>query len=297
MLNIDERTARAALTYLANPCDIDVYDRIQSEGAETAALDLAGRRGLPIPDLESTLQQVTQKHGLIGARFMIPSDPDWPAQLNDLPGAQAPYGLWVAGDASLNLMMDGVTKRSVAIVGARAATSYGEHVAHQFASEMHRHSVRVISGGAYGVDAAAHRGALASGGQTILVSAASLGRTYPAGHVDLFARIGRAEGCAIVTEAFPGTAPTRYRFLARNRIIAALSRGVVVVEAGQRSGSMNTVNHASRIGRPVGAVPGPITSAASTGTNELIRGGVVRAILNTADIVGMVNGAKALTYG
>lgn len=297
MLDIDERTARAALTYLANPCDLDVDAKIRSEGAEAAALDLAGRLGLPIPDLEKTLQDTARKHNLIGVRFLIPSDPDWPAQLNDLPGPQVPYGLWAAGDASLNLIMDGATKRSVAIVGARAATSYGEHIAHQFASELHRHSIRVISGGAYGIDGAAHRGALASGGQTVIVSAASLGRTYPAGHLDLFARVGREEGCAIVTEAFPGTAPTKYRFLARNRIIAALSRGVVVVEAGHRSGSMNTVSHASRIGRPVGVVPGPITSAASSGTNQLLRGGTVRTILETADIAGMVDGSHPLTYG
>ncbi|GAA1691666.1 hypothetical protein GCM10009808_05820 [Microbacterium sediminicola] len=157
----------------------------------------------------------------------------------------------------------------VSIVGARAATEYGEHVAGQLASGLGGHGVAVVSGAAYGIDGAAHRGALAAGGMTIALLAGGVDRPYPSGHSDLIERI--CAGGAVMSEVPPGTAPTKWRFLARNRMIAALGQATVVVEAGWRSGSLNTAHHAATLGRPLGAVPGPVTSAASAGCHRLLR--------------------------
>jgi DNA processing protein len=159
--------------------------------------------------------------------------------------------------------------RAVAVVGARAATSYGEHVAAEFSYSLARADVTIVSGGAYGIDAAAHRGALAAGGQSVLVSAAGLDRPYPTGNAELFRRV--AESGLLVSESPPGTAPHRHRFLTRNRLIAAFAAGTVVVEAARRSGAANTAAHCLAMGRVVMAVPGPVTSAMSAGCHALLR--------------------------
>lgn len=154
------------------------------------------------------------------------------------------------------------------MVGARAATAYGEHVAADLGYGMARHDVTVVSGGAFGIDAAAHRGALAAGGRTVLVSAGGLDRAYPLAHAGLFEQVA-SEGL-LISESPPGAAPHRHRFLSRNRIIAALSTGTVVIEAARRSGALNTAAHCVALGRPLMAVPGPVTSALSAGCHDLL---------------------------
>ncbi|MBS1905369.1 MAG: DNA-protecting protein DprA [Actinobacteria bacterium] len=211
----------------------------------------------------------------IGARLLLPADPEWPASLGDL-AAHAPLGLWLRGDPAA------LSGPGVAIVGARAASSYGEHVAGEFAGELAAEGRVVFSGGAYGVDGTAHRAALRAGGRTVAVLAGGVDRPYPSGHASLFERI--VAGGALVSEVACGAAPTKWRFLARNRLISALSDATVVVEAGQRSGSLNTAGHAASLGRPLGAVPGPITSTTSAGCHRLLRDYDARCVTSVAEV-------------
>jgi DNA processing protein len=173
-----------------------------------------------------------------------------------------------------------VVDRSVALVGSRASTAYGEHVAGDLAHRLGERGWTVVSGGAYGIDAAAHRGALAAGAPTVAVLACGVDRVYPSGNGALLERI--AQDGLVVSEWPPGAAPHRHRFLVRNRLIAALTRGTVVVEAAARSGARATARRASRLGRPVMAVPGPVTSAMSVGCHELVRDRELGAVLVTS---------------
>jgi DNA processing protein len=157
----------------------------------------------------------------------------------------------------------------MSLVGARAATGYGEHVAMEASAGLVDRGFAIVSGAAYGIDGMAHRAALASSGTTVAVLAGGLDRFYPSGHEALLTRI--VESGLVLSEVPPGTPPTKWRFLQRNRLIAALSCATVVLEAGWRSGSLNTAGHAAALGRPLGAVPGPVTSAASAGCHRLIR--------------------------
>lgn len=207
-------------------------------------------------------------------------DPEWPASFEDL-GRAAPHVLYVKGKLSWP------KAHNVSIVGARAATGYGEHVALELASDLARDHT-IVSGAAYGIDGTAHRGALAAGGSTIAFLAGGVDRPYPSGHAHLIARI--AEAGAVVSEVPPGSAPTKWRFLQRNRLIAAASEASIVVEAGFRSGSLNEAGHAQALGRPVGAVPGPITSAASAGCHRLIAE-LGATLVTSADEVRALTGA------
>jgi DNA processing protein len=180
--------------------------------------------------------------------------------------AVPPLALWVAGDVALDTAAD----RGVAVVGARAATSYGEHHAAEMSYGLATRGVPVFSGAAYGIDGAAHRGTLAADGVTVAVLGCAVDAGYPAGHVGLLNRIVR-NGGAVVSEYPPGTPPARHRFLVRNRLIAALTEGTLVVEAGRRSGARNTASTAGALGKVVMAVPGPISSAMSVGCHDLIR--------------------------
>ncbi len=212
----------------------------------------------------------------MGGRLITPDDDEWPLlrfralgvgkdrkRSNDHP----PLVLWASGPVRL----DEVTERAAAIVGTRAATAYGEHVTADLAAGLVEREVTVVSGGAYGIDGAAHRAALACEGMTVAIVAGGIDNPYPAGHSALFHRI--RQGCLLVSEYPPGVAPGRLRFLTRNRLVAALSGATVVVEAGLRSGAANTAGWAKLLGRSVCAVPGPVTSAASAGCHVLLRSG------------------------
>jgi DNA processing protein len=212
-----------------------------------------------------------------GVRIVTRADAEWPGQLDDL-AEHAPLCLWVRGDPSRLQRLD----PAVALVGARAATSYGEHVALELSADLAGSGTPVVSGGAYGIDGAAHRAANAVGGLTVALLAGGADRAYPVGHTQLLGQI--AETGAVVSEVPCGSAPTKWRFLQRNRLIAALTSATVVVEAGWRSGSLNTAGHAATLGRPVGAVPGPITSAASAGTHRLLREFGAQCITSAEDI-------------
>lgn len=213
-------------------------------------------------------------------RVIRPGDPEWPIGLLSL-GENMPEQLWAIGKPL-------VQEVSLAIVGARASTSYGNHVTHELVNGLGP-DVTIVSGAAYGIDAEAHRSALSQGGTTIAYLAGGVDRPYPAGHRDLIGRI--AENGTILSEAAPGEAPTKWRFLQRNRLIAAHSQGMVVVEAGWRSGSLNAAAHATDLGRPLMAVPGPITSVASAGCHRLIAERTASLVTSAEDIRHIMRGA------
>ncbi|MFE9358019.1 DNA-processing protein DprA [Streptomyces olivaceoviridis] len=215
-----------------------------------------------------------------GARFVRPGDAEWPRQLDDL-GDARPLGLWVRGRPNLRMW----ALRSVAVVGARACTEYGAHAAATLASGLAERGWVVVSGGAYGIDGAAHRGALATHGATVAVLACGVDQPYPRGHAALIARI--AEQGLVVGELPPGDHPTPSRFILRNRVIAALTRGTVVVEAACRSGSLATARAAQRLGRFTMGVPGPVTSALSAGVHELLRGEAT-LVTDAAEVIELV---------
>lgn len=304
-----ERFARAAWTGLAEPGDrhaglvmaalgaarsLDLV--VADVDAATLAHEVARRSDLepdpddwadalkrwrPRADPNAALLAVRQA-ARFGMRLLVPGDDDWPARLDDLQ-THAPFALWARGDVSRLSALE----RSVALVGARAATGYGEHVTIELASGLVDRGFAIVSGAAYGIDGAAHRAALASRGITVAVLAGGLDRFYPSGHEQLLTRI--IDRGVILSEVPPGTTPTKWRFLQRNRLIAALSDATVVVEAGWRSGSLNTAGHAATLGRPLGAVPGPVTSAASSGCHRLLRE-YAAVCVTTADEVAELAG-------
>jgi DNA processing protein len=225
-----------------------------------------------------------------GGRLITPDQDEWPTlaftafgggAVVSKPQGRAPLVLWALGPARL----DETAERAAAVVGTRAATSYGEQVAADLAAGLAEHDVAVVSGGAYGIDGAAHRAALAADGVTVGVLAGGLDIPYPAGHSALLHRIG-GDGL-LVTEYPPGVRPARHRFLTRNRLVAAFAGAAVVVEAGLRSGAANTAAWARVLGRVVGAVPGPVTSSASTGCHALLRAGA-EVITRAEDIIEVV---------
>ncbi|KTR93459.1 DNA-binding protein [Microbacterium testaceum] len=223
----------------------------------------------------------------VGARLVVPGDPAWPSRVDDL-GVHAPVALWVRGRA------EDQNAPAVAIVGARAATAYGEGVTADLSADLGASGVTIVSGAAYGIDGAAHRAALSTGARTVAFLAGGVDRPYPRGHEGLLGRI--ASTGAVWSETPCGTRPTKWRFLSRNRLIAAMADAVVVVEAGWRSGSLNTAAHAATLGRELGAVPGPITSAASAGCHRILReyGGVcVTSAKDVLEMLGCAPGPEA----
>ena len=224
-----------------------------------------------------------------GGRLITPDGDEWPLAFAAFGGAAAtlrprggpPLVLWALGPARL----DEAAHRAAAVVGTRAATAYGEHVAADLAAGLVERDVAVVSGGAYGIDGAAHRAALAADGITIAVLAGGLDVPYPAGHSALLHRIGQRG--LLFTEYPPGVRPARHRFLTRNRLVAAAAGAAVVVEAGLRSGAANTAAWARALGRVVAAVPGPVTSSASAGCHALLRDGA-ELVTRADDIVELV---------
>lgn len=293
----DERTARMLLAAVCEPGDGTTGRLLVKVGA-VEVLDLAtpsspvrGVDGAELtrwrrhvdPRLRSDdLSRVLSETERLGLDVLVPGDRAWPRELADLQD-QAPVALWARGNSGLLATPE---RMRVGIVGARAATAYGEHVAGELAADLSNGERVVVSGGAYGIDATAHRAALAVGRPTIAILAGGLDRYYPAGNQELLERVGK-DGL-LVSEAAPGAAPSRSRFLQRNRLLAAVSEGVVVVEAGYRSRALNTASRAARLGRPVGAVPGPVTSAASAGCHRLLREGIAGVITNAEDVTRML---------
>ena len=292
-----ERMARIALSMIAEPNDPTTgYVLARHGGVETLRLIesddevpglaradvLMWRERLAVRITPGLLDQMAQtERQAFGT--LIPADKEWPASLNDL-GERAPYLLWTRGASSF--LTTALSDRAT-ITGSRAATSYGEHVAGELATGLADEERVVVSGGAYGIEGAAHKSVLAANGQTIAILAGGLDRPYPAGHSELLNQIGDVG--LLVSELPPGTAPTRHRFLARNRLLAALSGATVIPEASPRSGSMTTVIAARELGRGVGAVPGPVTSAASAGPNELIKQGLASLVTHTGNVIDLLD--------
>lgn len=275
------RIARAYLLGVAEP-PAEALTRLVAEHGPVVAASLVREQRVPA----AVAAETQARHRLdraeadlaagaaLGARLVTPEDEEWPywslvafgpAGVRGEAGAVPPLALWVRGPARL----DELTERAVAVVGARAATGYGEHVATELGYGLADGGWTVVSGAAYGIDGAAHRGALAADGDTLAVLACGVDCCYPSGHASLLGRI--ADHGAVVSEYPLGTPPARHRFLVRNRLIAVLSQGTVVVEAGARSGARNTASNAGALGRVVMAVPGPVTSAQSVGCHELLR--------------------------
>lgn len=288
-----QRLAAAYLSRVAEPGSVPLWMFVQRYGYPAAAA--AVRAGTVPPEVAACTE--ARRHSdpevdLAAAernqiRLLTPDDEEWPhfafaalvrcaerRAAHWQAGRQArptrgelipPLALWVRGAGSLRT----VGVRAIAVVGSRAATGYGERLATDFSYHLARQRVVVVSGGAYGIDAAAHRGALAADGISVLVSAGGLDRPYPSGNQGLYERT--AERGLLVSERPPGSAPHRQRFLSRNRIIAALGAATLVVEAGVRSGALNSAGYARDLGRPVLAVPGPVTSAMSVGCHRLLQ--------------------------
>lgn len=283
------RLARIALTWLAEPGTRSVYELVASDGpvatlerlladdAPQSALRklVAARRSAGDP--RRIAEQALARAHRLGARLVVPEDEEWPQRVQDLTRLRLsatrkvdqetapPLCLWVRGPWPLAEALH----QSVAVVGARAATSYGDHVATELGYGLAERDWTVVSGGAFGVDAAAHRGALTAGGLTVAVLACGIDRPYPVGNTALFDRI--AETGLLISEWAPGAEPLRPRFLIRNRVIAAATLGTVLVEAAARSGATQTLRRALGVGRPAMVVPGPVTSAMSVGCHELLR--------------------------
>lgn len=233
--------------------------------------------------MERTLNVEAHMAATCGAWLVTPADPLWPPQLNDL-GPARPYGLWCRGDS--RHLLDVASAPSVALVGSRDPSIYGTEATTHLAAELARRGYTVISGGAMGIDIAAHRAALTQQGSdlpTIAFMAGGLDRLYPAQNSDALNMI--VDRGLIMSEVSVGNTPTRWRFLERNRLIAALARHTIVVEARWRSGALNTARHAMEIGRTLWAVPGQINSPNSVGTNRLLRDGLAQTLTEAADIL------------
>ncbi|MEU7582916.1 DNA-processing protein DprA [Streptomyces sp. NPDC041068] len=288
----EERLARAALTRVLEPGDavggrwlrevgaVEVLRRLRA--AEERLPGATARRWEGLRARAAGVRPERDLEGVrdAGGRFVCPGEPEWPSPLDDL-GDARPVGLWVRGRPSLRIW----ALRSVAVVGARACTEYGAQMAAGLAAGLAERGWVVVSGGAYGVDGAAHRGALGAGGATVAVLACGVDRAYPRGHAELIGRI--AEQGLVVGELPPGDHPTPSRFILRNRVIAALTRGTVVVEAAYRSGALATARSAQELGRFTMGVPGPATSGLSAGVHELLRGDGV-LVTDAAEVVELV---------
>jgi DNA processing protein len=295
---VDDPTARAwaYLSRVAEPPCAELAALVQCVGPVEAADRV--RRGLVDDDVA---RHTAARRGIDraaadlellagrGGRLITPDTGEWPllsfagfgGACGVRPRGGPPMVLWARGPARL----DEVTERAAAVVGTRASTGYGEQVTADLVAGLTERDVAVVSGGAYGIDGAAHRTALHCDGITVAVLAGGLDILYPAGHSALLHRIGQHG--LLFSEYPPGVRPARHRFLTRNRLVAAVAGAAVVVEAGLRSGAANTAAWARALGRVVGAVPGPVTSSASAGCHALLRHGA-ELVTRAEDIVEFV---------
>lgn len=307
---VAERFARATWTVIAEPGDGAAGALIAELGPSTALSLVLGTDHTSAKPTSSALasglerwkprlrsldvERALQLAARVGARLLAPAETGegasaWPDGVDDL-GVHVPVALWARGDpARLSGRLPGI-----ALVGARAATGYGEHVAGEIAAGLAERGHAIVSGAAYGIDGMAHRAALAADGLTIAFLAGGVDRFYPAGHDELLHRI--VERGIVLSELPCGAAPTKWRFLERNRLIAAASAATVVVEAGARSGSLNTAGHAATLGRPLGAVPGPVTSPTSAGCHRLLREYDAVCVTDAAEVAELIDGAGASSW-
>lgn len=314
-----QRLARAEILHIAEPADQYVHLSIHLLGPELTAELLSGRepigpkvfrlleeQGLDaiaqrqltqalqqritrwsrrVPKFSLTQELTTAEH--LNAWVVIPEDDDWPQQLSDL-GSSAPFALWGRGDRELLSQI--TLENSLAVVGSRDASSYGVSATTHLVGDLAARGRVVLSGGAFGIDAVAHRSALATSTAqlpTVALMACGVDRPYPKHNENLLHAI--IEHGLLLSEVPLGQSPTRWRFLQRNRIIAALSSVVVVVEARWRSGALNTAHHALEIGRELRAVPGQIFSPSSEGCHRLIQQGYAGLALSADSIEEAMN--------
>jgi DNA processing protein len=235
------------------------------------------KRRLNIVNIEKSLEVLES----LGGSALTPDSDLWPKGLLDL-GDSAPALLWLIGNRTV---LD--NPKTIAVVGSRIASAYGLEVTRDIVHSAVSKGYVVVSGGALGIDAKAHLSTLECNGQTIAVMAGGLDRLYPPRNLELFEQIKHAG--LLVSEMPPGAAPARWRFLQRNRLIAALGNATVVIEAGYRSGSINTAGHANELDRPVGAVPGPINSTRSAGCHRLIRERRAELVSTPSDLFELLN--------
>jgi len=287
----DERTARMGLAAANDAGDLNFIKLVRKEGP----CDLwdyirsgKGKTAIARRAVATDVDAIRRRTDGVGARFLIPGDEQWPTSVEDLAWSDPvggfggePLGLWVAGPVDLSSL-----GASVAMIGSRASTAYGEHVAADWAVGIAEKGHPIISGGAYGIDACAHRGAMAAGGTTVAVMAGGLAQFYPPGNSSLLENVRKTGG--VVSEYPPDHPPSRSRFLVRNRLIAALAAETLIVEGAVRSGAQNTVNWALSLGRPVLAVPGPVTSAMSATPHRLIRSGEAILVTCPDDVLAVV---------
>ena len=299
---VDDREARMLWSCVIEPAEAPAIVLVERMGARDAwqwlieqGERLSGGGAHEIPgrlrkcvarwhDRAKALEiaKLWQSVDTMAAEVIVPDDPQWPARLDDL-REERPLCLWVRGSADL----DTVLTMSVSVVGARAATNYGTGQAAKLASDLAAYGYGVNSGGAFGIDAAAHRGALAAGGRTVTFLAGGVDQFYPRAHQGLLEQVVNTGG-AVISEMGPGAQPLRSRFLKRNRLIAAAGEVTVIVEAGLRSGAMSTARQAGEVLRPVAAFPGPVTSRVSAGCHELLRAGVAVCVTGVDDVLELV---------
>jgi DNA processing protein len=309
-MGTEDLLARVALTLLTEPGNRMVWSMVTADGA-AATLARLIRGDIPDSTLRAAVlarsaagdprrmaELALRRTDRLGARILVPTDDDWPAGVAALAtleldaggrinqDTRPPLCIWVRGGWPLGEALE----RSVAIVGARAATGYGIHVTTEIAFGLAEREWTVVSGGAFGIDAAAHRGALAADGRTIAVLACGVDRPYPVGNSGLFEQI--AERGLLISEWPPGADPLRHRFLIRNRVIAAATRGTVMVEAAARSGAAQTMSRVLSLNRVAMVVPGPVTSAMSVGCHEILRTSpqarLVTGLAHVLDEVGRI---------
>ncbi len=283
-----ERRTLVALACTVEPGAPAIADRIAEHGPEQVLAD--HRRTVPSQAVRGRLEPdevpaMLSAMAQAGVRVVVHGDAEYPGQLADLP--EPPLALWVRGPLDLRAS----ALRSVSVVGARACTAYGERATSELVGPLAEQGWTIVSGGAFGIDAAAHRAALVSGGATVAFMACGVDVAYPRAHDALLARI--ADTGAVVSELPPGSQPLKHRFLARNRLIAGLGRGTIVVEAAHRSGALSTAHRALELGRVLMAVPGPITSMASSGTNRLLHEQSARAVADSDQVVGLLTSRDA----
>jgi DNA processing protein len=308
-VSADARLARVALARAVEPGHrelgtlvtavgpVEALDRLRA-GEVSGGLHAAARTRIEDADVLDRAAEDLARCERLGGRLVVPEDAEWPSTLDSLadigssdePHVMPPLCLWVRGSHQLSA----TAERAVAIVGARAATPYGTHVAGELGYGLADRGWAVVSGGAYGIDGAAHRGALAAGGVTVAVLACGVDVSYPVGHTNLLERI--ADEGLVLSEWPPGSTPQRHRFLVRNRVIAALGAGTIVVEAAARSGARMTARRTHELGRPVMAVPGPVTSAMSVGPHDLVRDLGARLVVSTGQVIEEVGRLGEATW-